>query len=347
MKNNTKIILTAALFLICIFYTNQISAADPKCTSDDECGTRNCVAGQCYDNSIGSPCLSSSACASKNCYAGRCCSELYPMDGSSCAKKSAAQNIPDANSPADTAAEEPSTETPKAADTGMVFSGMTGQVECLLPGKDPEDDSNWKLAKMDGSSFPPGTHVRTMEDSQAVLTFPDMSVFILKPETEVIVATPPQKDSKIKLVAGNIWVNIKKMINEGSMEIEMNQATAGIKGTTLVLSDDGKTSTLKVIEGEVLFTSKSNGEKVNITGGKMVSASDIGLGETGTFDTAKETADWNAVSGNAEKTNAETSKEPEAAGSKGSLFLFGLYGLIGMAAIFVLTKIILRIKGKG
>jgi hypothetical protein len=268
------------------------------------------------------------------------------MDGSSCPKKSAAKELPAVGNPSNTAEEKPLAETPETTDTGMVFSGMTGQVEYLLPGKDPEDDNNWKLAKMDGSSFPPGTHVRTMEDSQAVLTFPDMSVFVLKPETEVIVTTPPQKDSKIKLVAGNIWVNIKKMINEGSMEIEMNQATAGIKGTTLVLSDDGKTSTLKVIDGEVLFTSKSNGEKVNITGGNMVSASDIGLGSTGTFDAAKETADWDTISNGAKETSVEPSKEPEAAGSKGSLFLYGLYGLIGIAAIFIFIKIILKIKGK-
>ena len=346
MKNHTKIILTSAFFLICIFYTNQVFAADPKCASDNECGTGNCVAGQCYDNSIGSPCLSSSACASKNCYAGRCCSGSYPMDGSSCPKRSAAQNIPAVNNPADTAAEKPSTETPETANTGMVFSGMTGQVEYLLPGKDPEDDNSWKLAKMDGSSFPPGTHVRTMEDSQAILSFPDMSTFVLKPETEVIVTTPPQKDSKIKLVAGNIWVNIKKMINEGSMEIEMNQATAGIKGTTFVLSDDGKTSTLKVIDGEVLFTSRSDGQKVNITGGSMVSASGIGLGSTETFDAAKETADWAAVSNGAKETSVEPSKEPEAAGPKGSLFLYGLYGLIGIAAIFIFIKIIGKIKGK-
>ena len=339
MKNYIKIILGVVFFLFCIFYMNPVSAAG--CTSDNDCTTSNCVAGQCFDNTISSPCLSNSACSSKNCYAGRCCPETYPMGGS-CPKKSIAKEIPDImnidNSISgdtqilDDQLKGEDTKDPEIKDTGMRFSGMTGQVEYLLPGKDPTDEDNWKLAKLNDAYFPPGTHVRTQEDSSAILSFADMSTFVLKPESEVILATPPGKDSKIKMVAGNIWVNVKKMVLEGSMEIEMNQAVAGIKGTTLVLSDDGKTSTLKVIEGKVSFTSKSNGEKVNVVTGSMVSSSSTGLGNIETFDVVKETADWNVIS--------DSTKEE----SKSFNYKIPIYGLIGIIVIFIIFKIIRKIK---
>lgn len=52
------------------------------------------------------------------------------------------------------------------------------------------------------------------------------------------------------------------MTKDGKMEISTTQAVAGIKGTTLVLTDDGQHSTLKVIEGTVEFTSLTNGKKL-------------------------------------------------------------------------------------
>lgn len=169
-------------------------------------------------------------------------------------------------------------------DSGCRFSGMTGQVEVLFPGAD-----DWKLAKLD-TVIPIGTHIKTQEDSSAILSFSDMSTFVLKPESEVVADSPPGPESKLKLVAGNIWANIKKMVLDGSMSIEMNQAVCGIKGTTFVC--EGKNngiSTLKVIEGKVEFTAKADGKRIMVEGGYMVSADQKGLGILEKFDTAKET----------------------------------------------------------
>jgi len=128
----------------------------------------------------------------------------------------------------------------KLKDSGAAFSGLTGQVEILVPGA-----KDWKLVKLD-TIMPVGSHIRTQEDSTAILSFPDMSTFVLKEDSEVIITTPPEKESKLSLIAGNIWVNVKKMVYEGSMEIEMNQAVAGIKGTTFIAEENGNTSTLKL-----------------------------------------------------------------------------------------------------
>ena len=92
--------------------------------------------------------------------------------------------------------------------------------------------------------------------------------------------------SKIMMVAGNVWTNLKKMWTDGSMEIEMNQAVAGIKGTTLICEEANGVSTLKVLEGTVEFTSKATGEAVCQwrTDGQR---DEDGLGEIKPFDIEK------------------------------------------------------------
>jgi len=56
--------------------------------------------------------------------------------------------------------------------------------------------------------LPVGTRIKTGLDSSAVLSFTDMSYFVMKPSTEVILSSPSKKESKIKLAAGNIWANV-------------------------------------------------------------------------------------------------------------------------------------------
>jgi hypothetical protein len=77
------------------------------------------------------------------------------------------------------------------------------------------------------------------------------------------------------------------MVKDGSMEIEMSQGVAGIKGTIFVCEEDGQTSTLKVIEGSVVFTDRATGEQTTVAGGEMISA---GAGETPviSFDAKRE-----------------------------------------------------------
>jgi hypothetical protein len=185
------------------------------------------------------------------------------------------------------------TAMPWAKDEVARFSGLSGQVEYLLPGANR--DSDWKIARLE-SVLPRGTHIRTIDDSTAIISAADMSTFVLNPESEIVLTTPEEKESKLKILAGQMWGNVKKMVETGSMEIEMNQAVAGIKGTTFVVSEINGVSSLKVIEGKVEFTAKVDGNTVEVAGGNTVSASNAGLSSIESFDVAKETADWNAVS---------------------------------------------------
>ncbi len=176
-------------------------------------------------------------------------------------------------------------------DSGTRFSGITGVVEVLFPQDAPH---GWKAANLD-MVLPVGTHIKTEDDSACVLSFADLSTFVLQSHCEVVLKSPPDKDSDVQLIQGNVWTNLKKMFKEGSMEIEMNQAVAGIKGTTLVCEETGSKSSVKVLAGDVTVTSKTSGKQVNLGAGKMVSATSAGLGQPAGFNVNQEQAKWQAL----------------------------------------------------
>ncbi len=66
-------------------------------------------------------------------------------------------------------------------------------------------------------------------------------------------------------------------LKDGSMQIGMSQAVAGIKGTVFVVEETGTTSTLKVLEGNVTLQSKVSGKQAQVSAGQMISASASGL----------------------------------------------------------------------
>ena len=172
-------------------------------------------------------------------------------------------------------------------DSGARASDLSGQVEIACP----PDLEAWDVMKM-GRVIYVNCHIKTGEDSKAVISFSDMTTFVVKPESEIVIDTPPEKDSKMKLLAGNIWANVKKMVKDGTMEVHMGQAVAGIKGTTFVLEESEGKSTLKVIEGVVAFKSSTTNEEKLVNSGEMLTAISTGLEELKTFDVASENAKW-------------------------------------------------------
>jgi len=195
-------------------------------------------------------------------------------------------------------------EVAKQPDSGARFSSMTGQVEWRAD----DDPNGWKLCKL-GTKLPVNAHIRTQEDSSAILSFSDISTFIMKAETEIVLESPPERDGKIKLAAGKIWMNIKKIVKDGSMEVDTNQAVCGIKGTTLALEELNGVSTLKVIEGKVLFTPKAGGGETMVEGGSLITATAQGIGTLEKFDAEKESKDWETL-----RAGGESVEKPVDAG---------------------------------
>ncbi len=219
---------------------------------------------------------------------------------------------------------------PGEATTG--FGSINGQVEVLFPG-----ETEWQDAKPD-MLMPPGTHIKTAMESTCILGFKDMTTFSMKPESEIEIADVTEDASKIKLVLGKLWANIKKMTKDGKMEIATTQAVAGIKGTTLVLETDGKQTTLKVIEGTVAFTSLQNGAAVDVNTGETVSAGTAGLSEKTKYDTEAESASWTNV-----KQTGESGKK-EAGQSVNKLLPYILTGAGGLIFLLVAVQALRRRK---
>lgn len=188
-------------------------------------------------------------------------------------------------------------------------SALSGEIEWSPTG----ERNTWKLLHF-GERLPENAHIKTQEDSFVILSFPDMSTYHMKEESHIVLTTDPDtKRSKLSIVAGRVWVNVKKMLETGSMEVEMQQAVCGIKGTTFVCEEIGGKSTLKVIEGTVEFTSKINGEAVIVEGGQQVLADSGGLSDITAFDTAAEEAEWAALDAltASNEVGAEPTPEPD------------------------------------
>jgi hypothetical protein len=186
------------------------------------------------------------------------------------------------------------TTSDQCVDSGARFTGIQGDIEVSSECNGDYAKGIWHMAKRENILYG-GDHIKTGEDSSGFLGFQDMSTFILKAETEIVLLAPENNDSKLKLVAGNIWTNVKKMVKDGSMEIDMEQAVLGTKGTTFVCSSDGKTSTMQIIEGTVEITGKADGKNLLVSGGQQVTATGTGLGTPVAFDATAAQADWDAV----------------------------------------------------
>lgn len=232
---------------------------------------------------------------------------------------------------------QPLNQDEKLEDSGIRFSDIAGEVEILLPtGYDDkgepifDDEEGWNHAKLD-MELPYGAKLRLKERSGIILAVPGSEPYELKtPENDeatIILPTKQKKDSIFKLMGGQLYNNVKKILKDGSMDIEMGQAVAGIKGTTFVLEENDKTSSLKVIDGEVEFKSKINNQSQLIKPGEMIIADKNGLEEKKTFD-----------------INAEKNKWSYKKSSSKSLFKINYWWFLG--GLILIIGVIFKLKNK-
>lgn len=161
-------------------------------------------------------------------------------------------------------------------DTGAGFSDISGQVSICNHADDPSDEDNWDFVDL-RTKIHLWDHIRTGEGSSAIIGFSDMSTYIMGPDSEIMIGTAPKQKSKLALVWGNILINIKKMVKDGSMDIEMNQCSGGIKGTKLRCIEKGYVSEVEVYEGTVEVTSKATGQKILLHPGQGAKGTKSGI----------------------------------------------------------------------
>lgn len=172
-------------------------------------------------------------------------------------------------------------------DSQAQFNSLTGTVEITCN----PDEVDWSPTNLDEVIYV-NDHIATRKNSSAIIQFADFNTFVMKPDTEIVIASPPGKATKLQLVFGRLWNNTKKLLFEGTMQVETSQAVAGIKGTTFVLEHDGSQTILRVITGTVAFTSKATGKSVDVHSNEQVSAGMEGLSEITPFDAGAEQASW-------------------------------------------------------
>lgn len=176
---------------------------------------------------------------------------------------------------------------PGRPDSGARFSDLSGQVEVRYD----DDEESWSFAKL-GVCLEVNVHVKTGEDSGAILSFADMTTFVMHSESEIVLDTPAEKTPKWRLIAGTIWTNVKKMVKDGSIEVEMSDAVLGTKGTVFVAQETGSVSRVKTIEGLMEFRAKATGETVMVGAGQYAEATRTGISGRGSFDVQAERAAW-------------------------------------------------------
>lgn len=181
----------------------------------------------------------------------------------------------------------PATVPPDREYSGVGFNDLFGGVY-VIPGDYPDD---YYSATLDSVLYVED-EVETRMRSGAILSLRDMTTFVMGENSLIRIGGQSEAENRWKLLFGHVWVNLCQIIEDGTMDIEMSQGVAGIKGTTLVVSDDGVTSSVKVFEGDVAFTSHATGASVMVSGGQMVDATAAGLGPVSAFDMDAELGLW-------------------------------------------------------
>jgi hypothetical protein len=162
-------------------------------------------------------------------------------------------------------------ETPFEASSPLSLGNVTGQIEMQAPGQ-----NNWTPATK-GTSLSAGTMIKTNQES-GEFTLGETTTLQLAPNTLVEIQTSTGNSQKLKILQGEITGTVKNLPAGSTLEVEMSQAVATIKGTVFTVTENGAESKLSVEEGIVEFTSKTNGNSVEVMAGQTVTATANGLG---------------------------------------------------------------------
>jgi len=231
----------------------------------------------------------------------------------------------------------PSGQAPSAGAGNAIvrFGDLHGEVN-VRP--NCEDDDAYIFAEL-STPLRHDDRIKTFPRSGAILSFSDMSTFVMREDTIIVLDIANVRQTKIGMVAGNIWMNLQRMVQDGSMEVEMSQAVAGIKGTTFVASEVNGVSTIKVFEGTVEMRPNVGGP-VMVSDGQRVSVTADGAGPVEPFDTAMELGQWDGtvreMTANAVASNDRG--ETGAGGSSTTGLLIGLALLLIGGAALVMVR---------
>lgn len=180
-------------------------------------------------------------------------------------------------------------ETRATAEPSVAVLAVKGDVRA----RGPKAKSYEALSK--GQSLAEGTRVRTGDDGEATLRFPDTTETTVRAKSEIIVhaASPARKQpSAVVLFFGRLWAHAAKASGaEQSFEVRSANAVAGVRGTKFEVgvADNGSTRVI-VSEGAVEVGGDTDGQPVNVSSGFEVETS--GEGRLADRKKAPDNPDW-------------------------------------------------------
>lgn len=149
-----------------------------------------------------------------------------------------------------------------------------------------EYDDAYEFAEYDTPIFECDL-IRTKEESGCILGLTN-GVYHLGPESKLLVKkkeTP--KVSKLEMIVGSIWGNIKKMAEGKTIELEMSHCVTAIKGTIVAFEETGKESRVYLFAGKVEVTGKTSKKKTMLKAGQASIVGSDGKIKVQKFDIEK------------------------------------------------------------
>lgn len=151
-------------------------------------------------------------------------------------------------------------------DSKIRFNDWYGQV-MIRP--DCDEDDAYEFIDYDTVIYE-DDRIKTEEESVAILGLEDMSTYVIKPNSILIIHTEEPNVPKWKMLVGSMLTNIKKMTEGKSLEVEMSQCICGIKGTIFAVQETGKESRVWLLIGKASVKNKKTGKKTVLKEGQKV-----------------------------------------------------------------------------
>jgi hypothetical protein len=151
-------------------------------------------------------------------------------------------------------------------DSRIRFNDFYGEVK-IRP--DCEEDDSYELVDLDTQIWE-CDRIKTEEESGAILGLEDMSTYVIKPESVLIIHTYEEEVPRIVFIAGCLWANVKKMMEGKSIKCEMSECIAGTVGTIFALEESSQGSKVWVFAGKMEVTNKKTGKKTELNAGQNI-----------------------------------------------------------------------------
>jgi hypothetical protein len=148
------------------------------------------------------------------------------------------------------------------AGPAVKIISVTGEVIVLVSG-----DTDWSKADP-GMALSPGTRLKTLKGSSAVLAFDEKTENRVKIQPESYIVLKLAAKEKIEIIDGTLLSVIKDLPAGSEFEIRTPLAVCGVRGTKYRISADQKTSStaLAVRQNTVSFTCSREPDKSVIVG---------------------------------------------------------------------------------